>query len=95
MQSGENYWNILIYSLIIIKCDWGKLLPKIGKWLIATIKDKKATYSNLSLTQWIERKCAIDLIPVTSYKKVFVFLVGTTLKDFTNHSLKLAEVFSQ
>ena len=46
-----------------------------------TTKDKNVTFSNSSLTVWIERKYDIDLISVKSYKKDFVF--------------KLAKVFSQ
>ena len=66
---------------MIIKWDWGKFFPEIGKWLTPTIKDKNVTFSNSSLTVWIERKYDIDLISVKSYKKDFVF--------------KLAKVFSQ
>ena len=43
---------------------------------------------------WIDRKFAIYLITVKSFKKDFVFLLAATLKDITNHSLKLAMVFS-
>ena len=43
----------------------------------------------------MERKYVIDLIPVKNYEKGFVFLKATTLKDITNHSLKLPKVFSQ
>ena len=66
------------HSLIIIKWDWGTFFLKIGKWLIPTIKDKKVTYSNSSL-KWTERKYAIDLIPVKTYKEYFAFLVTLTL----------------
>ena len=66
---------------MIIKWDWGKFFPKIEKWLTPTTKDKNVTFSNSSLTVWIERKYDIDLISVKSYKKDFVF--------------KLAKVFSQ
>ena len=34
-------------------------------------------------------------MPVKFYKEDLVFLVAKTLKDITNHSLKLAKVFSQ
>ena len=34
-------------------------------------------------------------MPVKSYKEGLVFLEAKTLKDITNHSLKLAKVFSQ
>ena len=43
------------------------------------IKSKKVIYSNSSLKVWLERKYAIDLIPVKGYKKGFVFLVTLTL----------------
>ena len=33
----------------MLKLNWGKVLPKIGKWLTFTSKDKKVTYSNTSL----------------------------------------------
>ena len=72
------FWG---HSLMIIKWDWGKFFPKIEKWLTPTIKDKNVTFSNSSLTVWIERNYDIDLISVKSYKKDFVF--------------KLAKVFSQ
>ena len=67
MESVKNYCNILNmwveHSLIMIKWDWGKFFPKIGKWLTLTIKDKKVTYSKSSLKLWIERKHATELIP--------------------------------
>ena len=47
-----------------------------------------------SLKLWIDRKFAIYLITVKSYKIDFVFLLAATIKDITNHSLKLAMVFS-
>ena len=78
-------------SLLIIKWDWGKFFPKIDNWFIPTIKDKKATYFNPLLKVYAEKKYAIDLIPVKSYKKGFMFLM--TLK--LNYSLKLAKLFSQ
>ena len=60
-------WVMLLWghSLIIIK--WDKFFPKIGKWLTPTIKDKKVAYFNSLPKVWIERKYAIDLIPVKSY----------------------------
>ena len=74
-------WVMLFWghSLIIIKWDCGKFFPKIGKWLTPIIKSKKVIYSNSSLKVWLERKYAIDLIPVKGYKKGFVFLVTLTL----------------
>ena len=42
-----------------------------------------------------ERKYAIELTWVKSYKKGLEFVVAKTLKGITNHSLKLAMVFSQ
>ena len=36
-----------------------------------------------------------ELIPVKSYKKGLVFLLAKTVKDITNHLLKLAKAFSQ
>ena len=85
-------WAVLFWrhSLIIIKWDWGKFFPKIDKQITPTIKDKKVTYSNSSFKVWIERKYVIHLIPVKSYKKDFV-----SCDTDTNHSLKLAKVFSQ
>ena len=80
---------------MIIKCDWKKFFPKIGKWLYPTIKDKKVTYSNVSLKLWKETGNNIELIPVKSWNKGLVFLVTKTLKDIKNHSLKLAKMFSQ
>ena len=52
----------------MLKLNWGKVLPKIGKWLPFTSKDKKLTYSNTSLELQKKRKYAIDLLP--SQKKV-------------------------
>ena len=78
-------------SLLIIKWDWGKFFPKIDNWFIPTIKDKKATYFNPLLKVCAEKKYAIDLIPVKSYKKGFMFLMSLKL----NYSLKLAKLFSQ
>ena len=54
--------------------------------------DKKVTFSNSPLKLSKERKYVIDLIPVKNYKKAFVSLVETTLKDVTNYSLKLAKM---
>ena len=45
---------------------------------LSTIKNDKITYSNSSLKVWIERKHAIDVMPVKSYKKGFVFFVTLT-----------------
>ena len=50
--------------------------------------------TNSSLKLWIERKYAIELIPVKIYKKGLVFLVARALKDMTNHSVKLLKLFS-
>ena len=66
-----------------------------NQWLTPKIKDKKVTYSNSSLKLWKEGKYLIELIPVENYKKGLVFFVVKTLKDITNHSLKLAKVFSR
>ena len=90
-------WVILFWwlSLITIKWDQREFFPKIGKWLTPTTKDKKAIYSKASFKLWIEKKCAIDLIPVKSYKKGFLFLLELTLKYITNNSLQLAKLFSQ
>ena len=90
-----NMWVMLLWghSLIMIKWDWGKFFPKVGKWLTPTFRNQKVTYCSSSL--WIEGKCAIDLIPVKSYKGGLVFLVAKILKDITNHSIKAAKVFSQ
>ena len=59
MESGENYWNILIYGkscfgeilLNINKVGLKNFSPNILKWLTSTIKDKKIT-SNPSLKLW-------------------------------------------
>ena len=37
----------------------------------------------------------MELKSVISYKKDFVFCLAKTLKDIKNHSLNLAQVFSQ
>ena len=60
--------------LIIIKLDWGKIFPKVGKWITPTVEEKRVTYSNSTLKLWIETKYAIDLMPVKSDKKVLHFL---------------------
>ena len=44
------------------------------------IKEKKLTYSNSTLKLWKDRKYAIELIPVESYKKILVYLVAKTVK---------------
>ena len=67
----------------------------MGKWLIPIIKDKKVTYSNSSLKLWKERKYAISIILAKKYKKGLTFLVAKTVKDITNHLLKLAKLCSQ
>ena len=72
----------------MIKCNWEKFFPKIGKRLTPTIKDKKLTYSNSPLKLWIERKYNIESIPMKSSNKNLVFLVSKRLKDNTNDSLK-------
>ena len=59
------------------------------------IKDEKIIYSNSSIKLCKERKYAIELIPVKSYKKGLIFLVVKTVEDITNNLLKLAKVFSQ
>ena len=59
-----------------------------------SLKQENDSPYNLTLIFHLNCKYAIELIPVKSYKKSPVFLVGKTLKDITNHSLKLAEVFS-
>ena len=81
------------HSLIIIKCESENFL-KIAKWFTPSIKDKKKKNSNSSLKSWIE-KCAMELKSVTIYKKGLVFHLVKTLKDIKNHSLNLAQVFSQ
>ena len=50
---------------------------------------------NSSLKPWIETKYTIEIISVKTYKKALLFFVAKTLKDITNHSLKLAKVYSQ
>ena len=46
-----------------------EIFPKNRKIKLSPIiKDKKVTYSNLSLKLWKERKYATELIPVKSYK---------------------------
>ena len=65
---------------LVTEWDWAKFFPKIGKWLIPTIKDKV----------WTDRKYAIGLISKKSYKKGFV-----SCDTDTNHSLKLVYLNSQ
>ena len=43
----------------------------------------------------MERKYAIELIPVKSDTKGLVFLMAKSLKEITNHSLKLEKGISQ
>ena len=74
----------------ISEWDWGKFFPKIRS-LTPKFQDKKVTYSNSSLKLRIEKKYVIELILVESY----VFFVAKRLRDLTNHSLKVAKVFSQ
>ena len=66
--------------------------PRIGKWITPIIKDKQVTYSNLSLKQWKERKYGTEWIPAKSYNKDLKFLEVKTVKDVTNHLLKLEKV---
>ena len=73
----------------------GNFFLKIGQWLTPTIKGKKVTYSNSSLKLWKERKYAIELITVKNYNNGLVFLMAKTLTNISNHSLKLAIVFSK
>ena len=56
------------------------------------IKNKKVTHSNSLLKLWTERRYAIELIPVKSYKKGPVFPMTKTLKDIRSYSLKLEKV---
>ena len=97
-----NYWRLLKYlhiwlmlfighSLIIIRWGWERFFSKIGKWHTPTIKYKRIAHSNSLFKLWLERKFASNLRPLESYKKDVVFLVATTLKDITNHSLKLGK----
>ena len=73
----------------ISEWDWGKFFPKIRSFT-PKFQDKKVTYSNSSLKLTIEKKYVIELIRVESY----VFFVAKRLRDLTNHSLKVAKVFS-
>ena len=41
------------------------------------------------------RKYVIELISVKSYKEGIVFIMTKTTEDITNHSFKLAKMFSQ
>ena len=54
-----------------------------------TIREKEVTYSDPSLKLGIERKYAIELMPVKSYEKDLVFPLAKAIKDITYHSLKL------
>ena len=49
----------------------------------------------LSLKLSIERKYTIEIIRLKTWKTDLLFFVAKTLKDITNHSLKLAKVYSQ
>lgn len=69
-------------------------LPKIGKWLMPTIRGKEVTYSDPSVKLGIERKYVTELMLVKSYQKGLVFLLPKAIKDITYHFLKL-KVFSQ
>ena len=46
----------------------------------------------LSLKLWKERKYATEIIPVKNYKKGLKYLEVKTVKDITNHLLKLEKV---
>ena len=74
----------------ISEWDWGKFFPKIRS-LTPKFQDKKVTHSNSSLKLTVEKKYVIELIRVESY----VFFVAKRLRNLTNHSLKVAKVFSQ
>ena len=95
MESGENYWSILIWGKVIfgtfsilIKCDMGKFFSKIGKWLTPIIKNKKVTYSKSTLKLWKKRNYAVKLILVESYKESLIILVAKTVnhKSFVKAS---------
>ena len=79
------FWT---HSLIIIKCDWGKFFSKTWNWITPTINDIGGTYSKSSLKLWIQRKYTIG-------KKGILCLVAKTLKEITNHSVNVKEVFPQ
>ena len=66
----------------MLQLNWGKVLPKIGKWLIFTSKDKKVTYSNASLKLQEKRKYAIKLIPSQKniIRKILYFFCGKKTK---------------
>ena len=92
-----NFFNtwvklFLRHSFIIIKCNWEESFPKMGLWLWTFNKGKQVTYSNSSFKLWIERKYAIELIPVKIYKKYLVFLVKKTPKVIKIASLWLVKV---
>ena len=70
-----------------------EIFLKIGKWLTPTIKDKQVTYSNLSLKQWKERKYGTEWIPMKIFNKGLKFLDVKTVKDITNHLLRLEKLF--
>ena len=73
LRSYLNMWVMLfwVHLFILIKYDWRKFFPEIGKWLTLIVKVKKVTYSNSSLNLWIERKYTIELIPVKSHKMLY------------------------
>ena len=73
LRSCLNMWVMLfwVHLFILIKCDWRKFFPEIGKWLTLIVKVKKVPYFNSSLKLWIERKYTIELIPVKSHKMLY------------------------
>ena len=75
----------------MLKLNWGQVLPKIGKWLIFTSKDKKVTYSNASLELQKKRKYAIELIPSQKkiIRKILYFFCGKKTKRCYKYSLNL------
>ena len=73
------FWE---HSRIIIKLEWGRFFPKIGKWHTLAIKEKKVTCSDSPLKVEIERKYSIDLIQVKEYKSAFFVSCDTG----TDHS---------
>ena len=56
--------------------------------------EQKSNFKS-SLKLLIERKYTIEIIPLKTWKTDLLFFVAKTLKDITNHSLKLAKVYSQ
>ena len=82
-QSKINAVKVVLgtFSLIITKCDWGKFFLKIEKWLPLQLT-KKITYSKSSLKPWKDKKYAIELITVKSYKKGLVFSQGKNTKRY-------------